>query len=245
MHFQKSIEQLGFSKYEARVYLAALRLGISNISEIAKKANIPRTTCYHVLGALEKRGLINYFMSKKGGSKKMYSAENPDVFTLMLREREAVIKEIVPQLKAVHREQGSKPTLYFYEGVDGIKRIFSDIIESQESLLAITSVEDALKVLGNFFDDFIAKRIARKIPIRFLTIRTEKTLAMQKNDQHELRITRFLPPNYKIRTATFVYGNKVALISFRRSVPIGLTIEDEDIVETHKMYFELAWQSAL
>lgn len=245
MHFQQAIKQFGLSDYEARVYVAALRLGIASITEVAKAAHIPRTTCYHVLESLGALGFINYFIGRKRGSKKMYSAENPDKFIMLLREREAVIKEIIPQLKALHREQGHKPTVYFYDRVEGIKKIFGDILDAQRPFLAITSIDDALKVLGTFFEHFMSRRYGRKIPVKLLTNKTKKSLELKKRDAQALRQTRFLPEQYVFKTANFIYGNKVALISFNRDIPMGLIIEDEYITQTHQMFFEIAWSSAV
>ena len=153
MHIQRAIELLGLSEHEAQVYVALLRLGIATSTDIAKNAKIPRTTCAGVLGALQEKGLVNYFVGKKGGSKRMFSAENPDKFLIMIKEREAAFEAIMPQLKALHRAAGAKPSVYFYEGVEHTRKIFDDIIATQKPFLAITSVDDTEQAFGDYFND--------------------------------------------------------------------------------------------
>ncbi len=49
---------LGLSGYEARVYLAVLRLGRAQPREIALEAGVPQQRVYDVLRSLERRGLV-------------------------------------------------------------------------------------------------------------------------------------------------------------------------------------------
>jgi sugar-specific transcriptional regulator TrmB len=244
MHFQHAVEQLGLSEHEAKVYLAALRLGIANNTDIAAGAKLPRTTCAGVLATLQEKGLVNYFIGKKRGSKRMFSAENPDKFLTMIKEREAVFQSIMPQLKALHRAAGAKPSVYFYEGLDSIRKIFSDILEAQRPLLAITSIDDANKTLGTHFTQFIRTRTSKGMPVRLLTMRTPASLQIKEFDQENLRKTRFFPAGFRLTTANFVYGNRIAIISLNRAKVMGLIIEDEDIAQTFTTYFELMWAGA-
>ena len=69
------IEQLGYSPAEASVYLAALELGASSATDIAKKARIPRTSVNLIIAALNKKGLISAYIQRK---RKIWSAENPE-----------------------------------------------------------------------------------------------------------------------------------------------------------------------
>ena len=54
---KEKLQKLGLSDKEASVYLAMLELGPSVVSDIAKKANINRSTVYVVLEFLKKRGI--------------------------------------------------------------------------------------------------------------------------------------------------------------------------------------------
>jgi hypothetical protein len=53
-----NLEQLGFSSYEARAYVALLRQSPQNGYELARSSGIPRANIYAVLGKLKERGAV-------------------------------------------------------------------------------------------------------------------------------------------------------------------------------------------
>ncbi len=54
----EQLQQLGFSEYEARAYVALLRQSPQNGYELAKNSGLPRANVYSVLEKLEERGAI-------------------------------------------------------------------------------------------------------------------------------------------------------------------------------------------
>lgn len=238
MHIQKAIEELGYGRNEAKTYLASLGLGAATVTDIAQKARIPRTTCQHSIEILERDGLIGSYTMRR---RKHWIAENPDKFLLNLKEQEVVMQTILPELKALRHETGVRPTIRSYRGADGIRAILSDIIASHQNLLSLTSLEDARRLLGDEFRDFVERRYKSNMRVRFLTKRSSETIAMKARDSAELRTTRFLPDDFAIQNANYIYGNKVAIISLNKKLPIGLIIEDQDIAETQRSLFELTW----
>lgn len=241
MHIQKTIEQLGYGSNEAQVYLAALNLGEATISEIAGKAKIPRTSAQFIIQHLQKRGLINFYIKRK---RKYWIAENPEKLLTALKEQETMLKEALPELQALRHDTGVKPVVKFYSGADGIKDILDNIIETKRHILSLTSMEDMMILLSENFRDFIERRYARHLKVRFLTNRSPETIALKKRDAQELRHTKFLSDDFKLKNANFVYGDKIAIISFNKKLPVGTVIEDEDIANTQTMLFEAAWDQS-
>ena len=62
MNLRAVIEQLGYSPHEVTVYLAALELGGSTVTEIAAKAKC-RGPVQPRIRSLQKRGLMNAFLN--------------------------------------------------------------------------------------------------------------------------------------------------------------------------------------
>lgn len=56
--------KLGLKGYEAKVFLALVRLGEATSADITKHSRVPRTSIYHVCDALCKNGLITRIKSK-------------------------------------------------------------------------------------------------------------------------------------------------------------------------------------
>lgn len=242
MHIQKTIESMLTSKGEAAVYMASLKLGEALISDIAKKAGVPRTSCYYILDHLVKKGFMNYYL-KRG--RKYYSAGNPRKFEITLKENEAAIKQVIPELMAMYSAVGTATSVSFYEGPSGIKTILDNILEQQRPLAAITSIDDMVEVIGDDFYEFINSRKNKFLRVNLITNKTPSTILLKKKDSQELRVTRFLPPEVKLSTATFIYSNQVAIISLNPGKPMGIIIKDKSIADTQRFLFETLWTNAV
>jgi len=65
MSIFKNLLDLGLSKKEANVYLAILESGESDLSEIAKVAKIPRTSCYGIVEDLIAKNYVTFYVKRK------------------------------------------------------------------------------------------------------------------------------------------------------------------------------------
>ena len=65
MGIQRNIEKLGYTRKEAKVYLASLNHGNATITELAQWVSMPRTSCELIVRDLRKKGLMNYFNKKR------------------------------------------------------------------------------------------------------------------------------------------------------------------------------------
>ena len=71
---EDALTEVGFSKNEAKVYFALLRLGASTAGVVAAHANIHRTNVYDALERLIEKSVVTYIYK---GNKKYFEAVNP------------------------------------------------------------------------------------------------------------------------------------------------------------------------
>jgi sugar-specific transcriptional regulator TrmB len=236
------IEQLGYSPAEASVYLAALELGASSATDIAKKARIPRTSVNLIIAALNKKGLISAYIQRK---RKIWSAENPEKLLVALKEREATLTAALPTLQSLRHDPAAQPKIRAYNGVDEIHRIMDDILDTKQHISALLPWDGWLGLLGTpYLEDFIEKRYRHYLRIRVLTPKSKEAAALKQKDGEELRTTQFLPAATEINDCTFVYANKIAIISLNKKAPFGIVIEDEDIHHSMEVLFESLWHQS-
>ncbi len=121
--FEKFLQEIGLSEKEAQVYLALLQVDFGSIQDIATKTKINRTTVYPVLETLGKKGLVS---ESQEGKKTLYQAASPErIETLVERQRVVLeenasrLKDIIPQIKSLQREQGERPIIKYFEGRGG------------------------------------------------------------------------------------------------------------------------------
>ncbi len=78
------LRELGFTDYEARVYVALITKNPATAYEIGKAAGVPTSKIYEVLGRLSEKGLV---MELSESGKKRYVPREPDEFMESYRSR--------------------------------------------------------------------------------------------------------------------------------------------------------------
>ncbi len=121
--FEKYLEEIGLSEKEAKIYLALLQVDRNTVQELANRTKINRTTVYPVIESLQKKGLVSEVQE---GKKVEYMAEPPERLEtyaerqrVVFEEHAARLKDIIPQIKSIQREQGERPVVKYFEGREG------------------------------------------------------------------------------------------------------------------------------
>ncbi len=224
---------------KADVYLASLELGGASVIDIAKKANIKRTTAYDILIDLQKMGLLSQTVQ---GKKRLFIGEDPEKIKKDLERKEAAFNEILPIIKSVYNSGGTKPKIRFYEGTDGLKECYLDTLKYSGEILALGS-EHATKPLGtDWLLSYVKNRVKKKI---FLKAIVADSQLIQKEflskDREQMRISKTIDTQkYPFTIEINIYGHqKVFFMSPNEQ--IGLIIEGREIYRTMKSMFELIW----
>lgn len=87
--FVESLVKLGLSEREASLYLLLLQIGPSQVSSLAKRAQVKRVSVYSVLASLELRGLVTFEQTRLG---KRYLAHDPECLLYFLEQEKAELK---------------------------------------------------------------------------------------------------------------------------------------------------------
>jgi len=244
---QKELIELGFSKREAKVYLALLELGSSTATEIARKAAINRTTSYDILESLTSEGLVHLIGETKI---QKYAAESPERVIKALegkiRKTEDQLKMarmLLPQLLSIYSTK-EKPKVKYFEGIEGMKEAFEDTLTAEKEILAFAVGEDMNKALGEkYFKDYFKKRTLKNISVRVIAPDTPESRAVAANDAKELRTSLLVPADkFYFSIEMNVYNNKIMVASWKEK--FAIIIESEEIASAQKKIFELAWEGA-
>ena len=152
-----TLQNYGLSEKEARVYLTVLELGTSIASTIARRAELNRVTVYTILEDLKKDGIVNE-TTKEGV--KYYSVISPDILLKQLEQKYESFKEKVPELLALAEKFGSKPKIQFFEGLEGMKKMYGDQLSSKTDLLAFMGRHEINEKLSDYLmTSFIPARV--------------------------------------------------------------------------------------
>lgn len=243
MNLENILNNLGLSKNEAKIYLAALEMGVSPAQDIARKAGIIRTTGYSILEQLVKKKLAHKTKEK---NKTRYIAEDPKNLNKRFEDYQKELEKKLPELQAIYNRQEVKPQIRFYEGEDAVKTAFYEPLDQAEysdSLVFSNSEELNTEFMHDIVIDFMEKRTAKKIYNRSLAEDTSFLRDIQKNDKKQFRNMILIDSKkYPCIDRINIYGKKVSIISFKNKMVF--TIESESVVRTFRSLFELAWAGA-
>lgn len=234
------LKSLNLSPAQAAVYFAALELGGANIQVIARKSGIKRTSIYNFIDELKARGLILETIKRK---RKMYSGVDPEQLVELEKTRVAELERSLPELRAIKNISRTKPRVSFYEGIVGIKEVYGDMLNDKKEIIAFEDLEHMRAGLPKqFYDWFPPERARRGIPFRSISRDSETAKEFAKNNIRLLRETK-LVKSADWKTEINIYGNKVALMSFRTRTPFCVLIEDQDIAETLRDVWGKLWDN--
>ncbi len=247
----KQLMEFGLSEKEAEAYLTLLELEIASVSELAKSANINRSSMYVVLSSLQKKGLVSVSEDKKV---QKYIAISPEI---LLREAESNAKKteeiknrisiIIPELKALHKDTKQKPKIKVFEGKQGIINAFEDTLNNKEKIMRVSSsVKNISEFLPGYFPMYVKRRI--ELGIKMYGIHPHDKMARQII-KDILRFDKFdeplfiSPKKYKFPADMAIYDNKIAYMSLEKN-GLAITIESKEIADVMKSVFDLAYEEA-
>ena len=98
----KYLTNFGFTTSQAKLYVAGLTLKKTLMAELARTANIHRTTAYYLMEELQRRG---FFRTQPVRRRTYYIAISPQQFLLMVKKRDQIAQKILPVLKSIYNRQ--------------------------------------------------------------------------------------------------------------------------------------------
>ena len=239
----KHLEQLGISGKEVDVYFALLKLKSGTVLELAKSTGLKRTTIYHCLEDLMNKSLVSRV---EKNDKKTYIAEDPkESLNNILKDKKEAVESVVPSLKEMFGAGSFQPEIRIYRNMYGLKKIFEDLLKSEEKVsryyLSGTMLEELMGV--EFVESFVRKRI--KAGITSLSLRAYEKYHPKWEDEgthaQQHRKVKFLPEQYSIRPYMTIYDNKVVIISEKEKT--GFIIESKEFADAQKTIFDMLWNT--
>lgn len=243
MNLQLELKKLGLSDKESLVYLSLLELGQASVQDIARKANVKRATTYVVLDALVKRGIVSTI---EEGKKLHYAAEDPRALQHFFRTQEAELKEkeeefkkALPELDALLSLSGKRPSVRYYEGKNGIRAMREDLLLSGVTEdLNIYSLDEMRELFSAEEEaEWVRRRAESGLKVRVIYTSKNGIFTGFKSKSER----RFVPyETFPLSCDIDIYGNRLSITTLHGKL-ITVIIENQEIADTMRLVFELAW----
>ena len=241
MDYLKSLEKLGLGKNEQSIYLALLQLGKATANQIAYKSKVKRPTTYDILYRLEKD---NFIFETEENRKRKFVANSPQKLLKILDEEKKNLEKDLPFLKSIYNVSAARPKVAYFEGLEGIKQLYDDTLDSlgkgEEILGYVTS--DTTQYLPGYVGDYVKKRTAKGINFRGIYQDSPIIRFYLKKNQEQLRTSKVVSPkDFLIKNEINIYANKIIILTYKPE-PFGVSIQSEEIADTQRAIFEMAWR---
>lgn len=234
-------EELGLTKTEIKIYLVLLELGSSTAGILLEKSRLPNSTLHRDLNSLIARGLINFVLE---GKRKVYQATNPEYFINFIDEKKKRFQDILPELKEKQRLTSPKESASVFKGIRGIKEVYNQMINSSgKEYNTFGGGPITEKIMGIiWWLNLHKRRVANKLPSRQIFDESVKTGGKEiaKNPMTKIR---YVDKEFAQFQETIIVGNKVAIAVFSEE-PYAFLINDKNVAESYRKYFELLWKIA-
>jgi hypothetical protein len=165
-------------------------------------------------------------------------------------EKVNIAKGIIPELKSLASSVGFRPKIRFYEGQDGVERVFTESLTAEEEILGYTNLKTVTEFFPDFFKDYTHKRLKKGIKTRYLSPNTVESVHVidpflpSDYDPNLIEILLVNKDQFPFENEVLIYGNIVGVVSLNPDELLGLIVESATIARTMRAVFDLAWLGA-
>lgn len=241
LQVRQALKMLGFSDNEVRILLVLFKEKKASTMDISKKSAIGFSTAQYLLTNLANRNVI------RSTGNDTYEVLAETDFSEWIDEQKKVNESVYTKAKIdIHNfltnvvNESWRPEVLYYEGSEGIKQIYDDVIETGEDVYSWLDIEKIYPIIGDYLDTYIKKRA--KKGMKSHAIMPANKANMEREHTGENREAKF-KKNFDIDGEIRIYGDKVAVITFDGEKPVGFVFRGEIITRVFRAIFDSAWKS--
>lgn len=244
MTLENNLKSIGLEEKEARVYLAALELGPTNIQNLTRKSGVKRSTVAEMVKNLKSMNLLSETVK---GKRKVFIAASPENLKKSIKAKEQLLNEILPELRSINNVGAVKPKIMFFEGKDGIREIYKDTLSvKNKTTLWISPIQSMLDNIGeDFLNKYVEERTRLGIWVKSVYVTSQKVADYKylkpETFEKTLRKIRFTPEEISIANTMCIYDDKVAIMSSQKE-SFGFVVESRDYANMMSVYHNLLWE---
>lgn len=243
----KILSQLGLNPMEQKTYLLGIKLPPLTVSMLARQIGMTRSNAYNVVASLQLKGLC-WNLGGEYGRKIMFAG--PDKLFSLYQETVARLQNLEGEIKNLSKNllkdkysgPFTQPRVQYFEGTEGVKKLYSDSLNSPDKLIRTAVYQGIFERFGKeYVSEYISERYRRGMKNRILYAKSLKQFnAKYPIDPTNNREVRVPPKSINFDSMILIYGSKVAIITMRNEI-FGTLIESVDYSNTMKSWFDTIW----
>lgn len=233
-----SLQDLGFTEYQSRTYLAAVKLGSCQPKELSEESGVPQSRIYDVMADLRGMGLVEVREASRG---KTVIASPPEVTLEALKERRVAelsdaIHSVTSGLEQLHQHEQPQSSFVTMVGHRNTAlRHVRKVVSSSDWWLSLALPVDVYREV----ESEIEEALERGVNVR---------IVLPDGEETPVQAIAF-PPGLRVRQRQLAdvlaiadrqYGVFSSLTVTEESPPY-VVVRDENLVFLLQNFFEHFW----
>lgn len=246
---------LDLSEQEKSVYSVLIQGSDQTVLQIAKSANVNRTTTYRILERLKSLGLIEEIIEENRVKYRKTGADKLELLVKQKQEKVRQLNSLLPDISSLINQVSSTAQpgtkVLFYRGQIGIRQMAWNNLKCREPLVGFT-YRPYIEIIGEkFIQDWRSEWLKKKMVLRDIF---SDTYLEVRHEFYEDKTVLFDPKAFQSRYISSkilniicqmdVYDNVLAIYNWHEGEIFGVEIYNEKVAAFHKQLFEIIWKLA-
>ena len=237
-----NLKELGFKTNEIKIYISLTKMGEATASQVAKRADIPRTTA---IGILEKLKKENYLTANRYKGVTNYWIEAPHTLVDLYENKIEIAKDLNGVLSDLYRSTASFPFTKVYDTRSGIKQFIEKMLTSLKKNSIIYTIDSPSK--GNYtkvYSENIGSSISNQKKRKGIVTHTlvpfgsYKKIQKNKIESQDI-VIREMPEAIKFCSSFWIIDDMI--VHFSGNPPFLTATKHGPIVAGMKNIYDFLW----
>ena len=249
----EQLKVLGFGDYEARIYMTLLENSPASATYVARKCKLSRSSVYTTLASLIAKGVVS---TTYHNNVKQFVAEDPSIFESLLKKEKdelenktKVLGSLSSVLMKTMKPLMHTPNTVFFEGQDGLKRIYLSMLRDANKGGTMYILRDEFVwtpqwqfIFGEEWHTRV-RRLKIEKNIKTHLIINDSVLEKSKKSYYSTRkatTVNYLPKNKALKDfALYILDDVVSILSMENNNLVGIKITNKSLAENFKIILAL------
>lgn len=247
--YTQQLLNAGLSQIQAETLDFLLKSGETKAADIAKNTSLARGVVYKALEELLALKLVEKI--EQGGQVARFRAEHPSKLEEFFEEKEKKVRkekrdflENLPDIISTYNLGSNRPGVKFLEGEDGIRLALFDTLKSTTEIYTFADIQSTNDNIKEINDVYVKKREQLKVKKKIIVSDSPENRKFFENFNSEITQVKFIKQEYyPFKTDMQIYTNKVSYQTLEKGKQISIIIEDKNIFQMHRLFFEYIWET--
>jgi len=241
-----NLKELGFNSNEIKVYVAVTQLGEATAAQVAKKADLPRTTAISLLARLKEQ---HYITDHVFQGTTYYWVESPRVISQVFEQKLKIAESLNGVFAGLYRSEAHFPYVNTYDSKTAVKGYIEKFIAGLEKNSVIYSIDSPKdkNYAQVYFRDIGEMARFEKQKKGVLTHTLVPYGSFSSIEAHKLKTQpikiREMPERISFETSLWLSGDTV--VHFSGNPVFLVAIKHEAIARSIKSIYDFLWQLSI